>query len=71
MPSFNNSEYCNSGINLGLTGGKYLIKIIFDIKLGLRYSKYRMSQISITPEHFQFWDQYGPDRWQIFHKKYF
>ena len=30
-----------------------------------------MCQILTNPEHFQFWDQFGPNRWKIFMKYYF
>ena len=30
-----NSEHFNFGTNLGLTGAKYLIKIIFDFKIDI------------------------------------
>ena len=38
--------------NLDLANGKYLIKIIFDIKIEMAYLKYRMCQISTNSEHF-------------------
>ena len=46
-----------SGTNLGLKGGKYLIKIIFDIKIEIDifvYLKYQMCQISTNLSIFNF-----------------
>ena len=40
------------GANLDQRGVKYLIKIIFDIKIEMGYSKYEMCQISINSEYF-------------------
>ena len=36
VPNFNKFRTLNIGTNLGLAGGKHLIKIIFEIKIEIR-----------------------------------
>ena len=47
-----NSDTFNFGTNLGLTSGKYLIKLFLTSKSRLGYSKYHICQISINSEPF-------------------
>ena len=44
-----NSEHFNFGTNLDLTGGKYLVKIIFDTKIEIG-----IFEISIVPNFNKF-----------------
>ena len=48
----------NFRINLGLRGGKYLLKSFLTSKSRSEYLKYQISQISINCEHFSFYNQF-------------
>ena len=47
---------------MGLAGGKYFIKLALDIKIEFGILEI-LDLFLLNSEHFQFWDQFGPNRW--------
>ena len=54
---------------MGLTIGKYFVKIILTLKSRWVYLKDQMCQISINSEYFRFWDQFWPTGSKYFFTK--